>query len=81
MVHPMLRCACPALRDPTDCSPPGSSAHEVSPGKNTEVGCHPRFPGIFPIQELNWGLLHFRQSLYQLSYLGSPWVSLHHLKT
>ena len=24
--------------------------------------------GIFPTQELNWGLLHFRQIPYQLSY-------------
>ena len=76
MVQPVLRCACLALCDPTDCSPSGSSVHEVSPGKNTEVGCHPLFQGIFPIQELNWGLLPFRQILYQLSYLGSPWVSL-----
>ena len=26
--------------DPMDCSLPGSSVHVVSPGKNTEVGCH-----------------------------------------
>ena len=26
--------------DPLDCSPPGSSVHEDSPGKNTGVGCH-----------------------------------------
>ena len=26
---------------------------------------------IFPTQELNWGLLHCRQILYQLSYEGS----------
>ena len=28
--------------------------------------------GIFLTQELNWGLLHCRQILYQLSYQGSP---------
>ena len=28
------------LCDPRDCSPPGSSVHGVSPGKNTGVGCH-----------------------------------------
>ena len=28
--------------------------------------------GIFPTQELNWGLLHCRWILYQLSYPGSP---------
>ena len=28
--------------------------------------------GIFPTQESNWGLLHCRQILYQLSYEGNP---------
>ena len=28
--------------------------------------------GIFLSQELNWGLLHCRQILYQLNYQGSP---------
>ena len=65
MVQPVLCCACLALCDPTDCSPPGSSVHEVSPGKNTEVGCHPLFQGIFPIQELNWGLLLFRRATWE----------------
>ena len=32
--------------------------------------------GIFLTQELNWGLLHCRQSLYQLSYQGSPWTQV-----
>ena len=40
--------------------------------KNTGVGSLSLLQGIFPIQELNWGLLHFRQILYQLSYQGSP---------
>ena len=31
--------------------------------------------GIFPTQESNWGLLHRRQILYQLSYQGSPLIS------
>ena len=30
--------------------------------------------GIFPTQESNWGLLHCRLILYQLSYEGSPVV-------
>ena len=30
---------------------------------------------IFPNQELNQGLLHCRQVLYQLSYQGSPKLS------
>ena len=43
-----------------------------SPGKNTGVGSHFLLQGIFPTQELNPGLLHSRQILYQLSYEGSP---------
>ena len=36
--------------DPRDCSPPGSSIHGASPGKNTGVGCHALLQGIFPTQ-------------------------------
>ena len=39
---------CPTLCDPTDCSPPGSSVHGDSPGKDTGVGCHFLLQGIFP---------------------------------
>ena len=31
---------CLTLGDPVDCSPPGSSVHRDSPGKNTGVGCY-----------------------------------------
>ena len=41
-------------------------------GKNTGVGCHLLLQGNFPTQELNPGLLHWRQVLYWLSYAGSP---------
>ena len=37
------------LRDPMDYSQPDSSVHGDSPGKNTEVGCHPLLQWIFPI--------------------------------
>ena len=30
----------PTLCDPMDGTPPGSSVHEESPGRNTEMGCH-----------------------------------------
>ena len=43
-----------------------------SPGKNTGVGCHFLLQGIFPTQESNPSLLHYRQMIYQLSYEGSP---------
>ena len=103
--------SCSILFDPMDCSPPGTSVHGDSPGKNTSglpcsppgdlpnPGIEPRSPtlqkdsspseppgklknigvgspsllqGIFPIQELNWGLLHCWWILYQGSYQGSP---------
>ena len=32
--------SCLILRDPIDCSPPGSSVHGDLSGKNTGVGCH-----------------------------------------
>ena len=53
--------SCPNLCDPMDCSPPGSSVHVDSPGKNTGVGCHALLPGIFPTQGLNPGLLYCRR--------------------
>ena len=46
-----------------------------SPGKNTGVCCHFLLQGIFPTQESNLGLLPCRQTLYQLSYEGSPHIS------
>ena len=62
--------SCLTLCDPMDCSPPGSSVDGDSPGKNTGVGCHALLQGIFPTQGSNWGLMHCRQILYQLSYPG-----------
>ena len=52
-----------------------------SPGKNTRVGCHFFFQGIFPTQGLNprlFHLLHYRRILYWLShqaYTESPLAS------
>ena len=63
---------CPSLCDPMDCSLPGSSIHEDSPGKNTGVGCHALLQGIFPTQGLNPGLRHCRHIFYCLSHQGSP---------
>ena len=37
---------------------------------NTGVDILSLLQGIFPTQESNWGLLHCRQILYQLSYQG-----------
>ena len=47
--------SCPTLCDPMNCSPPGSSLHGDSPGKNTGVGlpCPPSGdrpkPGLKPV--------------------------------
>ena len=43
-----------------------------SPGQNTALDSHSLFQGLFPTQELNPGLPHWRQILYQLSHQGSP---------
>ena len=60
--------SCVWLCDPMDCSPPGSSVHGDSPGRNTGVGCNALLQGIFPTQGLNPGLLHSRQILYHLNH-------------
>ena len=62
---------CLTLYDPINCSPPGPSVHEDSPGKNTGVGCHALFQGIFPTQGSNPGLPHCRCVLYHLSHQGN----------
>ena len=40
----------PALCDPMDCSPSGSSVHGDSPSRNTGVGCH----ALLQVQSLDW---------------------------
>ena len=65
----------PAFCDPMDCSPPGSSVHGDSLGKNTGVGCHALLQGSFPILRLNPHLLcilHWQADSLPLNHLGSP---------
>ena len=57
------------------CSPPGSSVHGDSPGKNPGVGCHFLLQGIFPTQGSKLGVPHCRQTLYPLSHQGSPYTA------
>ena len=64
--------SCLTLCNLIDCSPPESSVHGDSSGKNIGVGCHALLQGIFPTQGSNQGLLLCRQILYQLSYQESP---------
>ena len=48
-----------------------------SPSQNTGVDSLSLLQRMFLIQESNWGLLHCRRILYQLSYQGS--LKLRHL--
>ena len=55
---------CLTLCDPRYCSPPGSSVHGDSPGKNTGVSCHALLQGVFPNQ--GWNLCLLRGNLIQI---------------
>ena len=56
----------------TLCDPMDYTVHGILLGQNTGVGSLSLLQWIFLTQELNRGLLHFKQILYQLSYQGSP---------
>ena len=63
--NPGMELRSPKLQaDSLPAEPPGKP-------KNTGVGNLSLLQQIFPTQESNWGLLHRRQILYQLSYQGS----------
>ena len=64
--------SCLTLCNPMECSPPGSSDHRDSSGKNSGVGCHALLQGILPTQGSKPGLPHCRKMLYCLSHQGSP---------
>ena len=68
----LVALSCLTLRNPMDCSPPSSSVHGDSSGKNTGVGCQALLQGIFPTEGSNPGLPHCRLILYQPSHQGSP---------
>ena len=86
-IHAKSLQSCWALCDPMDCSPPGSSVHGDSPGKNTGVGCHALLQGIFPTQGLNLHLsclLHWQAGSLPLvppgNYNVHPQIHQGHLK-
>ena len=62
--------------EPMDRSPPGSSIHGGSPGKNTGVGFHALFQGILPNQGSIPGLPHCWWILYCLSHQENPESSI-----
>ena len=59
--------------DPMDCSPPGSSVHGNSPGKNTGVGSHSLLQGIFQNRDRTQ-VSYIAGSLYHLSHQGKAQV-------
>ena len=64
-----------AICNPVDYSPPGSSVHGDSPGKNTGVGCHALLQGIFLTQGSNprlLCLLHWQVGSLPLVPPGEP---------
>ena len=77
----MLRCSVVSYSfcNPMSCSPPGTSVHGDSPGKNIGVSCHTLLQGIFLTQGSNSGLLHCMWILYCMSHQGSSripkWVA------
>ena len=80
-----MRCAkslqsCPTLCDPWSVA----SVHGIDyPGKNTGVGCHFIFQGIFPIQGFNpicLHLLHLQEgSLPLVPRKQEPYIIYHHI--
>ena len=70
--------SCPTLCDPTDYTVPGILQARILEWNEKKkkrilewVACS-LLQGIFPTQESNPGLPHYRWILYQLSYQGSP---------
>ena len=64
--NPAIKPRSPALRvEALPAEPPEKP-------KNTGVGSLSLLQWIFSTQESNWGLLHCRRILYQLSYQGHP---------
>ena len=61
--------SCPPTCNPMDCSPPGSSVHRDSPGKNTRVGCHSLLQGVsFVVQKL---LSLIRSHLFIFAFISN----------
>ena len=70
--------SCLTLFNPTDCSPPGSSALGPwdSPGKNTGVGSCALLQGIFPTQGLNPDL-YLNTNLKMFLYVNNVNLTKH----
>ena len=70
-MHAKLLQSCLTLCNPMDYSPPGSSVHWDSPGKNTGMGSHALLQGIFLTEGLNPYLSYALVGMF-LALLGFP---------
>ena len=70
-VHAEWLQSCPIVCNPMDYSPPGSSVHWNSPGKNTGVGFRALLQGIFLTEGLNPYLSYALVGMF-LALLGFP---------
>ena len=66
---------CPTLCDPMDCSPPGSSVHEILQARILEWVTIFLLQGIFPTQGYNQCLLHCQVCSLPLAPPGKPKVT------
>ena len=74
---------CPALSDPLDCSPLGSSVHGILQARILEGFAHALLQEIFPTQGSNPCLYIYcigKRALFHWHHLGSPSVSYQDLK-
>ena len=74
---------CPTRCHPMDLSPPGSSIHGDSPGKNNGMGCYPLLQGIFWTQGSNphlLRLLYLQAVSFPIVPPGKPFVIFIHFK-
>ena len=67
-VKVLLSQSCLTLWNPMDCSPPGYSVHGIFQARILEWITISFSRWISPTQELNPGVLHYRQILYHLSH-------------
>ena len=69
--------SCPTLCNPMAYSPPGSSVHGDSPGKNSGVACHALLQGNLPNLGIDQVSHMVGGFFYLLSHQGSPeWIRL-----
>ena len=79
-VHAKSLQLCPTLCNPMDYSPPGSSVHGDSPGKNTGVGCPALLQRILLTQGSNpclLRLLHWQACSLPVAPPGKPFINPH----